>query len=344
MANNYTDGTGTFVFDGEPKLSPVSTILMNHIHQYDKEYAHGFYLEEGAYVSPEDLMESLIDYALGLIEDDATRKKLKHKLEKAKKECLEYKHKAIQKLPILLREAGVPVNDALAEAIRNETSHPLDYVHAVIDDKASNLLATGYQESYTCDKKRIVEFGGMGCYLSRNVHFVSGSYQTVTLGADLDKAIADRDMPAITALISQRIAKVVDAIRDPDIRHQVAKKLLAGEALTTVEDGVVSQVDGDDREPENIPENLGVKLFSEILENVEAVAVVGEQFGSATLVDLIYLLQVLAKHKPGGKGYIEQTFDSRIVEFLKTLPNAARYLKFVSTKMCEGIKSVGGAS
>lgn len=344
MANNYTDGTGAFVFDGEPRLSPVSTILMSHIHQYDKEYASGFYLEEGAYVSPEDLMASLIEYALGLVKDDASRTTLKRRLEKAKKECSDYKHKVIQKLPILLREAGVPVNDALAEAIRDEASHPIDYVHAVIDDKDSNLLSVSYEECYRCDKMRQGEFGGLGYYYSRNVRFVSGSYQTVSYGVDLNAAIVNRDIPAIADLVSRQLAKVVDAILDPDIRHQVAMKLLAGEALHTVEDGAVSQVDADDKEPENIPDNLGAKLFSEILDQVEAVAGIGEQYGMATLVDLMYLLQVLAKHKPGGKGFIEQIFDSRIVEFLKTLPNGDVYLEFVSTEMCGSAKSAGGAS
>ncbi len=342
MANNYTEGTGALVYDGKPKLSAVSAILMDHVHQYENK--DGFYLEEGAYVSPEDLMESLIDYALGLIKDDASCKTLKRRLEKAKDECLESKHKAFMKLPILLREAGVPVNGMLESAIQNEASHPIEYVMAVVDDPDGNLVSVSYEECYRCEKLRPGEFGGVGYYHSRNVDYVGSSYQVVSYGADLDKAIIDRDLPAITALVSQRLVKVVDAILDPDIRYQVAKRLLAVEALHTVEDGVVSQVDGDDKEPGNIPDNLGIKLFNEILANVETVAEIGEQFGSAALVDLIYLLQVLAKHKPGGKGFIEQTFDSRIVDFLKTLPNRDVYLKFVSTEMCDNAKSAGGAS
>ena len=344
MANNYTEGTGALIFDGEPKLSPVASILMSHIHQYDKEYAQGFYLEDGAYVSSEDLTVSLIDYALGLIKDDASKKTLRHKFGKMKKECAEYKHTAFQKLPDLLRKAGVPVNDMLAGAIRDQVAHPLDYVHAVVDDKDSNLLAVSYEDSYRCDKMQLGEFGGVGYYYSRNINFVSSSSQTVSYGADLDKAIVDRDMPAITALVSRQLAKVVDAILDPDIRYQVAKKLLAGEALHTVEDVVASQVDADDKEPRNFPDNLGTKLFSEILDHVEAVAEIGEQYGMATLVDLMYLLQVLANHKPGGKGFIEQNFGSRIVEFLKSLPNGMDYLKFVSTDLSDGYKAVGGAS
>ncbi|MHB8698659.1 MAG: hypothetical protein ACYC9J_11640 [Sulfuricaulis sp.] len=343
MANNYTEGTGALVFDGEPKLSAVSAILMDHVHQYEGK--DGFYLEEGAYVSPEDLAESLIDYALGLIKDDASSKTLKRKLEKAKKECSQFKHKAFQKLPILLREAGVPVNDALAEAIRNETSHPIDYVQAVVDDKDSNLLAVSYEECYRCEKMRPGEFGGLGYFHSRNVYFVSGSYQTVTFSADLDKAIAARNMAAITALVSQRIAKAVDAIRDPDIRHQVAKKLLAGEALHAVEDGAVIQADGDDRELESIPENLGVKLFNEILSSVEAISAIAETHGQQTLVDLIYLLQLLANHKPGDKRFIEQTYGSRIVDFLRGLPNGTDYLEYVATNLSdESGKSAGGAA
>lgn len=347
MANNYTDGTGTLVFDGEPKLSPVSAIIFDHIHQYDKKYAHGFFLEEGAYVSPEDLAESLIDYALSLVKDDASSKTLKRKLEKAKKDSHAYDHKAIQKLPILLREAGVPVNDALAEAIVNEATHPIDYVHAVIDDKDSNLLAVSYEEAYSCDKMRLGEFGGVGYFYSRNVHFVSSSSQTVGYGADLDKAIEDRNLPAMTALVSQHLAKTLGAILDPDIRSQVAEKLLSGEALHIVEDGVVSQVDGDGRKPASLPENHGVKLFNEILANVETIAGVGEQYGTQTLVDLMYLVQLLTTYQPrrSAREFIEQSYGSRIVDFLETLPNGKDYLKFVSTELCrESVKSAGGVA
>lgn len=44
MANNYSEGTGTLVFDGEPKLSPISEIVMDHVHRSGGD---GFYLDEG---------------------------------------------------------------------------------------------------------------------------------------------------------------------------------------------------------------------------------------------------------------------------------------------------------
>lgn len=335
MANNYTEGTGAFVFDGEPKLSPVSTILMSHIHQYDKEYQPGFYLDEDAYVSCEDVVKSLIGYALKQLKNDAENKTLKLKLEKVKAECSQFEYEAFQKLPDLLREAGVSVNDTLAEAIRNEATHPIDYVLAVIEDRESNLLAAAYEEAYRCDKLRLGEFGGVGFYYSRNVNFISGSSQGVNYGADLDKAILNQDMPAITALVSKQLAKVLDAILNSDLRQQVAKKLLAGEALHIIEDGVTSQVDGDEKQPEYIPSNLSIEFFKEILANVETVAGIGEQYGQQTLIDLIYLQNFLARYKPGSAAFIEQTHGSRIIEFLHTLPNGKRYLKFVSADLSD---------
>lgn len=294
----------------------------------------------------DDLAESLIDYALGLIEDDKAGTKLKHKLEKAKSGGFENRSKHVMKLPDLLREAGVPINDALAQAIIEEVSHPLDYVHAVIDDKDSNLIACSYQEGWWCDKLRRGEQGGLGSFYSRHAHFAVNSYLAVSYGADLDKALDKKDLPSITAVVSKLLAKSVEAISDPDIRFQVAKKLLAGEALHTVEDGCVSQMDGDEGKPKYIPENLGVRLFNEILDNVETVSAVGEQFGQQTLVDLMYLTQLLATHVPrkSAREFIEQTHGSRIVEFLKTLPNGKDYLKFVSTELCDEAKSNGGAS
>lgn len=119
MANNYTDGTGSLVYDGEPKLSPMSTILMKHVHQYDTQYAKGFYLEDGAYVSTDDVVADLVDYALTLTgEDKPGSTKLRRQLDKTKQECIDGKHDAYQRLPGLLRQAGVPVNDALERAVR----------------------------------------------------------------------------------------------------------------------------------------------------------------------------------------------------------------------------------
>lgn len=113
-----------------------------------------------------------------------------------------------------------------------------------------------------------------------------------------------------------------------------------------VEDGIVNQAE--DTQAGKLEEtfgNLGERLFAEILDNVETVAGICEQYGQQSLVDLMYLLQVLARHKPGGKEYIEQTHGSRIVEFLKTLPNGEDYLKFVSTELGDEIgNSAGGTA
>jgi hypothetical protein len=327
MANNYTQGTGAFVFDGEPVLSPVSKILMDHVRQYD--HKSGFYLEEGSYVQPEDVAVSLIDYALSLIKDEVSSRTLKQKLVKARNECEGYKEKAFQILPILLREAGVAVNETLAQAIREQTTHPIEYVLAIVNDKDSNLLSVSYEEAHTCSKMRPGEFGGAGYYYSRNVNFVSSSQHAFYYGGNLDTALVKSDMHEIRKIVSRQLAHVVDAIRDPDIRTREARNLLAGDALLVIEKR-------DETKP--VPGNLGEKLFTEILDNVETVTSIGEEYGMATLVDLMYLLQVLAKHQPGAKDYIEQTLDSRVIEFLGTLPNGADYIKFVSTAFNEEIK------
>lgn len=342
MANNYQDGTGSFVFEGEPKLSPVSTILMNHITQYQD--GEGFYLEEGAYISISDLAVSLIDYAIDCVKDDASKKRLMLKLDKAKKDCVECKHTAFQKLPGLIRRAGVSINNMLEQAIQNESSHPIDFVMSVVDDRDSNLLSVSYEEAYTCSKKRLGEFGGVGYFYSRNVSHLASSHEVVSYGAELEQAILIQDMPTIRNVVSRQITMVVNAIRNPSIQAQVAKALLCGEALDMVEDGITNNCDdNDDDERRTISKNMGEKLFNEILIHVETIAGIAEQYGQQTLVDLIYLLHVLTANRQGGKGFIEQTFGSRIAEFLKTLPNGADYLKFVSTAMCDEPSVQAGA-
>lgn len=245
MANNYTDGTGALVYNGDPRLSPVSQLLMKHVHQYHD--GSGFYLEEGAYVSPEDVAADLIDHAITLLDsnDAPEYSDLRRQLAHIKDRQLDYGHETAQRFPELLRQAGVAVNDMLDRALRDQATHPLDYVIAVIEDPQSNLRSTRYQEAFTCDKQRLDEFGGAGVYWSRHVDFAQSSYGAVQFAEKLDAAIASQDEGAVTDVIAWRINEVLNAIRDSECRERVARELLKGTVLDLVEDGIVNR-DGED--------------------------------------------------------------------------------------------------
>lgn len=85
-------------------------------------------------------------------------------------------------------------------------------------------------------------------------------------------------------------------------------------------------------QPQTFP-NPAVKLFEEILASVETVAGIAEIYGAQTLVDLVYLLGILAKDEPKSELWIEQTHGSRIVEFLMTLPSGREFAAYVSTEL-----------
>jgi hypothetical protein len=238
MADNYNDGTGTFVFEGERRLSPVSQVLMANIHQY--EDGTGFFLEEGAYVSPVNVTADLIDHALTLVSDDTPKKKkLRRQLEKVRGD--HHNHDACEQLPDLLRKAGIKVNDTLECALRNESSHPIDYAMAVVDDDESSLAQVSWEEAYTCSKMRPGEFGGGGVFYSRLVDHSQFSGATVQFAQNLHNAICDGNHDEVLSLVARQLANVLNAIRNPDLREQAANELLKGEAMRTVEDGIVNQ-------------------------------------------------------------------------------------------------------
>lgn len=112
---------------------------------------------------------------------------------------------------------------------------------AVADDEASNLLQVQYEEANTCDKMRLGEFGGGGVFYSRYVDFCQFSGAGVQFAEQLHNAIRDAKRDEVLALVVRQTAKVLNAIRDPDLRDQVAREVLKGDALATVEDGIVNE-------------------------------------------------------------------------------------------------------
>ncbi len=331
MADSYSDGTGHFVFAGEePKLSPVAQMIMDEIPKYPSGY--GFYFESDAYFSQEDFQEKLI------CEYPALRQSVGNDTEKLAKELAHWPT-FLKKL----KEAGVPISEPFLNALAGCDSNALDYLVAVVADQESNLIAISYQEAQHCSKMRPDEFGGFGMYESRCLQIQSSSQDAVNYGYALDGALSGKGDTTPEAVVARQLANVVSCIKDSNVRELVANKLLAGEALAIVEDGIVNHAeDSQASAPEETSGNLGARLFDEILDNVETIAGIGEQYGQQTLVDLMYLLQVLARYKPGDKEYIEQTCDSRIVEFLKALPNGQEYLKFVSDELSNEIRNTAG--
>ena len=76
---------------------------------------------------------------------------------------------------------------------------------------------------------RLFEFGGNGCYLSREVRFISSSSQALQLGDQLRKTIVAADIEEASALIALETINLLAGVSDEpfrmNLRRRVAERL-----------------------------------------------------------------------------------------------------------------------
>ncbi len=92
-----------------------------------------------------------------------------------------------------------------------------------------NLVAIQFEGCWHCSKPRLFEFGGDGCYLSRELKVSRSSTQALQLGEQLRKAILAADAEEASALIALEAASLLAGIRDEPfrmtVRHRGAERL-----------------------------------------------------------------------------------------------------------------------
>lgn len=69
-----------------------------------------------------------------------------------------------------------------------------------------------------------------------------------------------------------------------------------------------------------------LEFYNEILNHTESLSDVAAEYGDRTVMDLFYLHGALQKHD----GYIEAMAPSRIVEFVRTLPSADKWMERIT--------------
>ena len=96
-------------------------------------------------------------------------------------------------------------------------------------DDGHNLTAIQIAGCWYCSKPRLFEFGGNGCYLSREVQVFRTSSQALQLGDQLRNTILAADIEEASALIALEAANLLAGITDEqfrlNVRHRIAERL-----------------------------------------------------------------------------------------------------------------------
>ena len=96
-------------------------------------------------------------------------------------------------------------------------------------DDGHNLTAIQVEGCWYCSKPRLFEFGGNGCYLSREVQVFRTSSQALQLGDQLRNTILAADIEEASALIALEAANLLAGITDEqfrlNVRHRIAERL-----------------------------------------------------------------------------------------------------------------------
>lgn len=96
-------------------------------------------------------------------------------------------------------------------------------------DDGHHLTAIQFEGCWYCSKPRLFEFGGNGCYLSREVRVISSSSQALQLGDQLRKAIVAADIEEASALIALETINLLAGVSDEpfrmNLRRRVAERL-----------------------------------------------------------------------------------------------------------------------
>ena len=227
MADNYQDGTGTFEFEGEPKLSIIAASLMRLLATYDDNT--GFYRQESQSIDDGDIRDAILDVLLPDYPESGNALDAEPFLE-------------------LLVSKGLMLAPSYQELVRSDYAQPLDVALAIKNDPESNLRAVSYEEALTCSKMRAGEFGGYGAFMSDHVVMHASTALAIGTAEHLDRALRGKGDDKVQTIVAGAITEIFGRILDPLVRERIARSLLIGEALVMVEDSIVN--DRDLPEPE----------------------------------------------------------------------------------------------
>ncbi|CAB3648273.1 hypothetical protein [Achromobacter pestifer] len=108
------------------------------------------------------------------------------------------------------------------------------FVIATAFDDGHRLIAVEFEGCWHCSKPRLFEFGGHGCFLSREVTLYGDSSQAIYLGQDLRKALLAGDLDEAAARLALEASGWLESIHDErtreSLRLRLTERLLANTA------------------------------------------------------------------------------------------------------------------
>lgn len=225
MANNYYDATGVLMLD---RVTPVIKALFGAF-ALDENYpgngqAYIAQIAEATDPQWSDVLDGLEDLAaqLGIPMPDDEELSIPPLLER------------------LAAHFGAEQDEALQNLIEHdqfEDTADLEtlFLIATRFDDGHHLTAIQFEGCWHCSKPRLFEFGGNGCYLSREVDVLRTSSQALRLGDQLRKAIVAADLEEASALIALEVGSLLAGIYEAQfrmsLRQRVAERLAAELAI-----------------------------------------------------------------------------------------------------------------
>ncbi|EPW8725022.1 hypothetical protein ACWQGZ_000383 [Pseudomonas aeruginosa] len=221
MANNYYEGTGVLVLD---RVTPVIKALFGAF-ALDASYPGNgqAYIAQIAETNDpqwDDVREGLADLAatLGLdLPDQQGDSPLSGVLE------------------VLAEHFGADQDEELENLIEHHQFEDGAELEALLliatcFDDGHHLSAIQFEGCWYCSKPRLFEFGGNGCFLSREVRIFRTSSEASQLGHRLRNAILASDAEEASALIALEAANLLAGIHDEafrlKVRQRVAERLV----------------------------------------------------------------------------------------------------------------------
>lgn len=236
MANNYHDATGVLMLD---RVTPVISALFGAFHLDGRYPGNGkAYIARLAEVNDpqwSDVLDDLMALAAQLdlpAPADAEG-------EDGEDRDTELSMPAL--IDLIAPHFGADQNQDLANLIEHhpfEGSADLDalFLIATCFDDGHHLVAIQLEGCWRCSRSRLFEFGGHGCFISRELTVSSESTHALQLGEELRTAILAGDLAAASNRIANETLALLAAITDDQVRARlrraVADRLLTDPSLT----------------------------------------------------------------------------------------------------------------
>jgi len=219
MANNYYEGTGVLVLD---RVTPVIKALFGafRLDEHCPGNGQAYIAQIAETNDPQwtDVLDGLENLAtqLGIPMPDDEELSIPPLLERL---AAHFGADQDGELENLIEhhqfEGGADLEALLLIASRFDDGH--------------HLTAIQFEGCWYCSKPRLFEFGGNGCYLSREVQVFRTSSQALQLGDQLRKTIVASDIEEASALIALEAANLLAGINDEhfrlNVRDRVAERL-----------------------------------------------------------------------------------------------------------------------